>query len=110
MRSAVTVDSEVLLLSEDLQQLVEAAEQNGTLRQSELNDVLEPLELDPLEVESIIREIETRAIELVNDVVEDAPEPVRLPPVVTAVETTTDALQLFLRETGRHPLLTAAQE
>ena len=26
------------------------------------------------------------------------------------VETTTDALQLFLREAGRHPLLTAAQE
>ena len=27
-----------------------------------------------------------------------------------ALETTTDALQLFLREAGRHPLLTAAQE
>ena len=27
-----------------------------------------------------------------------------------AAETTTDALQLFLREAGRHPLLTAAQE
>ena len=27
-----------------------------------------------------------------------------------AVEATTDALQLFLREAGRHQLLTAAQE
>ena len=26
------------------------------------------------------------------------------------LETTTDALQLFLREIGRHPLLTAADE
>jgi RNA polymerase primary sigma factor len=108
----VTVDSEVLLLSEDLQQLVEAAEQNGVLRQSELNEVLEPLDLDPLEVEAITREIETRSIELVNDVdTEVEAEPVRVPASAPAsFETTTDALQLFLRETGRHPLLTAAQE
>ena len=33
------------------------------------------------------------------------PHPRRAP-----LESTTDALQLFLRETGRHPLLTAAQE
>src|SRR5207245_2644754 len=39
---------------------------------------------------------------------EDAPPP---PPAVTVpVETTTDALQLFLREAGKHALLTAAQE
>ena len=37
-----------------------------------------------------------------------APEP---PPLLTqAAESTTDALQLFLREAGRHTLLTAAQE
>ena len=38
---------------------------------------------------------------------EKAPPP---PPLQTSYETTTDALQLFLRETGRHALLTAAQE
>ena len=32
------------------------------------------------------------------------------PPPAQPLETTTDALQLFLREAGRHPLLTAAQE
>jgi RNA polymerase primary sigma factor len=110
----VTVDSEVLLLSEDLQQLVETAEQNGVLRQSELNEVLEPLELEPLELEAIVREIETRSIELVNDAEtepEPEPEPVRVAANATqSYETTTDALQLFLRETGRHALLTAAQE
>jgi RNA polymerase primary sigma factor len=111
----VTVDSEVLLLSEDLQQLVETAEQNGVLRQSELNEVLEPLELDPLEIEAIVREIETRSIELLNDAeaeTEPDPEPVRVRVNAQSAsyETTTDALQLFLRETGRHALLTAAQE
>jgi RNA polymerase primary sigma factor len=109
----VTVDSDILLLSEELQQLVESAEQVGTLKQSELNEVLEPLELEPLELEAVVRELETRSIELVADVAEDAPEPepTRVPAAAAAsFETTTDALQLFLRETGRHPLLTAAQE
>ena len=115
--SALTVDTEILLLSEDLQQLVEAAEQTGTLRQAELNEVLEPLDLDPLELESVLRELETRAIELVDDAEPEpapAPEPpperVRPAASTATYETTTDALQLFLRETGRHPLLTAAQE
>ena len=74
----MSVDSEILLLSEDLQQLVETAEQSGTLRQTELNEVLEPLELDPLELESVLRELETRAIDLVDDVeveAASAPEP-----------------------------------
>jgi RNA polymerase primary sigma factor len=108
----VTVDSDVLLLSDDLLQLVEAAEQTGTLKQSELNEVVEPLELEPLELEAIVRELEARSIELVNDVEADVPEPepVRVPAPAAVLESTTDALQLFLRETGRHPLLTAAQE
>jgi RNA polymerase primary sigma factor len=108
----VTVDSDILLLSDELQQLVEGAEQVGTLKQSELNEVLEPLELEPSELEAVVHELETRSIELVQDVVgEPEPEPVRVPAAAsTPLETTTDALQLFLRETGRHPLLTAAQE
>ncbi|HEY6053775.1 MAG TPA: sigma-70 family RNA polymerase sigma factor, partial [Gaiellaceae bacterium] len=91
------------------QQLVESAMESGTLRQSELNDVLEPLELDPLETDSLFRELESRGIEVANDVDEEAPAPAP-PPPPQPLETTTDALQLFLRETGRHPLLTAAQE
>ena len=51
------------------------------------------------------RELESRGIELVDD----TPEHVPTQPAPTP-ETTTDALQLFLREAGRHPLLTAAQE
>ncbi len=111
-REAVSVDSEVLLLSEELQQLVEAAMESGTLRQSELNDAIEPLELDPLEVDAIYRELEARSIELVDDGEDDDRETTVAapPPPPTVLETTTDALQLFLRETGRHPLLTAPQE
>jgi RNA polymerase primary sigma factor len=110
----VPTDADILLLSDELRLLVDAAEERGTLQQSELNDVLELLNLDPLEVESLHRELETRGIDLVDDVGdgdEAAPEPAPAPPPVSVSwETTTDALQLFLREAGRHPLLTAAQE
>ena len=110
----MTVETEILGLSDDLAQLVDAAEEHGRLRQSELNDVLEPLALDPLETDSVYRELEKRAIEIVNDLLDDGePVPVALPsplPLQLSSETTTDALQLFLREAGRHPLLTAAEE
>jgi len=112
-----TTEADILLLSEELRQLVEQAEERGSILQSELNDVLEPLNLDALETESLYHDLETRQIDLVNDVGADgevatqpAPEPEPAPVLHVSWETTTDALQLFLREAGRHPLLTAAQE
>jgi RNA polymerase primary sigma factor len=103
------VELEQLVQSEELQVLLEGAEQAGSVRHSELHEVLEPHGLSLLEVDGIYRELEQRGIEVLEDEAEPAPPP---PPPVTAtpVETTTDALQLFLREAGRHALLTAAQE
>jgi RNA polymerase primary sigma factor len=116
----VATETDILLLSDDLRQLVDACEERGTVLQSELNDVLEPLGLDALETDLVQHELETRQIEVVNDLGEDgerareepADPPAPEPPVPLQIswETTTDALQLFLREAGRHPLLTAAQE
>ena len=103
-----TVDIEHLLRNDELQQLLEAAEQAGSLKATELADLVETHELDPLEQDALFRELDRRGIELVDDAaVEEAPPA----PVVSAPqETTTDALQLFLREAGRHALLTAPQE
>ena len=56
----MTVEVDILLLSVELQRLVEAVEEAGRVRQSELNEVLEPLELDPLETDSVYRELEKR--------------------------------------------------
>ena len=56
------------------------------------------------------RELETRSIELIDDVSGDREPIAPPPPAPVSLETTTDALQLFLREAGRHPLLTAPQE
>jgi RNA polymerase primary sigma factor len=110
----VPTETDILLLSDDLRQLVESSEERGSLLQSDLNDVLEPLSLDALEVDAVHRELETRQIDVINDLGEDGerrPEPQPEPaPLHISWETTTDALQLFLREAGRHPLLTAAQE
>ncbi|HZQ15196.1 MAG TPA: sigma-70 family RNA polymerase sigma factor [Gaiellaceae bacterium] len=106
-------EADILLESEELLRLIEACEERGSLLQSELNDVIEPLELDPLELDALRRELETRQIELVDDSgAGDEPATPTAPAreLQLSWETTTDALQLFLREAGRHPLLTAAQE
>src|SRR5918999_1195196 len=103
-----TAEIESVLGSEDLRNLLETAEQSGAVRQAELAEVLEPLELDELELEALRRELDQRGIDVLDEdkAPERPPEPVQ--PIV--YETTTDALQLFLREAGRHALLTAAQE
>ena len=105
-----TVEIESILASEELMALLEASESSGQLRQVELVEVLEPLELDPLETEAVYQELDRRGIELLTEP-EREPEPEKAPQTIAQpLESTTDALQLFLREAGRHQLLTAAQE
>ena len=106
-----TVEIESILATEELLALLEAAESSGQLRQVELIEVLEPLDLDPLETEAVYQELDRRGIELlVQPETEPEKEPEKTPLPAQPLETTTDALQLFLREAGRHQLLTAAQE
>ena len=90
------------LSKKEWQQLLEAAEESGSLRRSAIAEILDQFELETLELDPVCRELEQQGIEVIDD------EPVPLIPLVA--ETTTDALQLFLRDAGRHPLLTAAQE
>ena len=101
----MSVPLEHLLAQADLQLILETAEQTGTVRAEELAELLEAHELDALETEALYRELEQRGIEIVES--ERAAAPVAPP---ATPDTTTDALQLFLREAGRHRLLTAAQE
>jgi RNA polymerase primary sigma factor len=106
----MTVEMEIanVLATPELQELFEAAEQTGSLRSALLVEVLEPLRLDPLETDAVYRELEQRGIEILEPETPTAAPPP--PPAPVVQETTTDALQLFLRDAGRHPLLTAAQE
>jgi RNA polymerase primary sigma factor len=89
--------------SPEWQQLLEDAEESGSLRRSALARILDQRELNPIELDAVWLELEQQGIEVVDD--ERAPAPLPAVP-----ETTTDALQLFLRDAGRHPLLTPAQE
>jgi len=98
------VDIEGLLAQEELRLQLEQCEQVGWILARDLAEIVEQHELSTLEHEALLGELDKRGIEVVE-------EPVRAVPPPTAVaDTTTDALQLFLREASRHPLLTAAQE
>jgi RNA polymerase primary sigma factor len=107
---------ESILQNEELQALIESSELTGSVRQVELAEVLEARPLDPLETDALYRELDQRGIEIVDEEREqrerEAPPPPPSPSLAQQLsyETTTDALQLFLREAGRHALLTAAQE
>ncbi len=109
-----TVDIETLLGHDDLRSLIEACEQTGAIKAPEVHEIVEAHELDGLEQEALVRELEKRGIEIVEspspDAVTTSDAPPEAVPVSAPVETTTDALQLFLREASRNRLLTADQE
>ena len=107
-----TVEIESILGNEELAALLEArrgerpAARRPSCRRSSSRSSSTPLEIDALYME-----LDRRGIELLAEEPEKEKEAAPPPPAAVApVETTTDALQLFLREAGRHPLLTAAQE
>src|SRR5213594_2761455 len=107
----MTVEIESILQHEDIQALLENAEVTGSVRQLELGEVIEVHQLDALETDALFNELERRGIDvLVEEPDREKEKEPPPPPLQTSYETTTDALQLFLREAGRHALLTAAQE
>ncbi len=110
-----SVDIDHVLQLDEVRQLLDTAEQAGSLRVSDLSDLVDLHELNALEQDALVHELDQRGIDIVDaQAVETVPEPerepVRAPVVAVSPETTTDALQLFLREAGRHDLLTAAEE
>jgi RNA polymerase primary sigma factor len=84
-------------------------EDSGCIELSELNQLVDALELDEHAVETLFEEIESRGVELSDDCGRDVPEQVSYANDDLAV-VTTDALQLFLQEVRRYPLLSAAEE
>jgi RNA polymerase primary sigma factor len=110
--SMAATEIDRLVELDEITVLLEQAETLGFVRHSELADALDAHTLDAMEVDLVHQAFEARGIEIIDDTdaaePEPAPQPVAPPPA--AAETTTDALQLFLREAGRHALLTAAQE
>jgi RNA polymerase primary sigma factor len=92
----------------ELQRLIEVGLERGSLTILEVNEALTEIELDPVHLDEVYREIEAHGVELVEGTPpppEEKPAPQRL-----VIEGTTDSLQLFLQEVGRYPLLTKVEE
>jgi RNA polymerase primary sigma factor len=92
-----------------LEALLAEGEESGCIELSEVDEVAQALELDDEDVQSLYEEIERRGIELKDDCGRaEAPSPTYVNGDLA--HSTTDALQLFLNEAGRYPLLTAKEE
>jgi RNA polymerase primary sigma factor len=89
--------------------LLEHGEEHGCVHMTELYELVQRLELDEDDIESLLERLDTHGIELTDDCSRAIEEEVTYTNATLAA-TTTDALQLFLNEAGRYPLLTAAQE
>ena len=60
------IDIEHILLIEDIRQLLEASEQIGSVRASDLAEIAEIYELTELEQDAVLRELDQRSIEIVD--------------------------------------------
>ncbi len=89
--------------------LIEHGEEHGCVHMTELHEIVQKLELDEDDIESLLERLERHAIDLTDDCSRAIEEEVSYTNQQVA-SATTDALQLFLNEAGRYTLLTAAQE
>jgi RNA polymerase primary sigma factor len=94
---------------EQIDTLITRGEQEGCVNLSQLNELVAEHELDDEEVARVYEQLEERNIELSDDCGRRESEESTYVNGDLAVATT-DALQLFLNEAGRWPLLTKDEE
>ena len=95
---------EEILAADEAQRLFESGYRTGSLDADEVALALDELELEPPQIDEFYAALEEARITVVPS--SDGAEP----EIEPDAEITTDALQLFLKDIGRVPLLTAAQE
>jgi RNA polymerase primary sigma factor len=96
-------------MTEQLSALLDRGEEKGCVNLSELNEVVQELDPDDAELEAFYAAAHERDVEVRDDCGRgEAPNSTYVNGDLTVA--TTDALQLFLNEAGRYPLLTAAEE
>ena len=93
---------------DQLAALMERGEEEGCINLSAFSELVQALELEEDEVAGLYEQLEARRIELTDDCGRTEQHPTYVNGDLAVA--TTDALQLFLNEAGRYPLLTAAEE
>ena len=95
---------------EQIAALLEHGEEHGCLNLSEFSEFVQEHELDEEQLSHLYEELEGRHIDLADDCAKGGAE--SEPTIVNGdlAVATTDALQLFLNEAGKWPLLTAEEE
>jgi RNA polymerase primary sigma factor len=91
-----------------IEALLREGEERGSLAISQLDDLAQDLDLTEEQLEDVYETASGRGILIEDDVGQRARTTTYSNGTLTA--TTTDALQLFLNEIRRHPLLTAREE
>src|SRR5437762_3787061 len=98
-----------LMAADPIELLMEHGEEHGCVNMTELYEVVARLELEEEDTEAVLERLHERGIEITDDCSRVTEEEVSYTNDLLA-GMTSDALQLFLNEIGRYPLLTAAQE
>lgn len=88
---------------------MERGEDQGCVNLSDLSDLVKELELDDDEIGELHARLEALGIDITDDCGRQSQPTTKVQPHDFAASTT-DALQLFLNELGRYPLLTASEE
>src|SRR3982751_4455525 len=98
--------------TDPIARLLEHGEEHGCIHLTQLNEVVQTLEMDEDDIEALFERIDTAGIELTDDCarITDAASAPTTYNLDDLSASTMDALQLFLNEAGRYPLLTASQE
>jgi RNA polymerase primary sigma factor len=99
-----------LLTRPEVAALLARGEERGCVALSELDELVQALELTDDDVEALETHLESQSIDINDDCGRDTAEPATLYRNGELAAVTTDALQLFLNEIRRYPLLTAAEE
>jgi RNA polymerase primary sigma factor len=88
--------------------LIDRGTEQGCLKLTEVDELVQALDLDDAALEHVYEQLDARSVELRDDCGrENEQAPLDTLELASA---TTDALQLFLNEIGRHRLLTPSEE
>jgi RNA polymerase primary sigma factor len=96
-----------VLATSEARSLLEAGKQAGKLLADDIATALDELDLDSAQMDEFYAALEELQIEVVE---RDEPDAAEAEEAAVAREVSTDTLQLFLKDIGKVPLLTAAQE